>query len=115
MTSKSVRRTNGAVDSEMLKAAESLARVNARMDPSIKEIYLFPAKSEIRLITIDPLSIPTDRIVAFYFPADPEGRIRFPCGIADIRPQEKALKPPAGWGSWRKARKIWPKKSSHAR
>jgi len=95
---------------EVRKAADRLARINTDKVSYISEIYLFPNDEEIRIVEVSEEALPNDEeLEPFYFSADPEGNIPFPMGIAMIRPSEKdRLRPPAGWGDWRDAIRIWP-------
>lgn len=91
-------------------AAHKLAEANIEVASEIQEIYLFPDKEEIRLVEIDPTTLPSEKILPFYFRADPEDEIPFRSAIALILPEEKGrISPPSGWGSWESAIKIWPK------
>ena len=94
--------------------AERLAKDNAAAEPNITEIYLFPHLTEIRLIELDESTIPSERVVPYYFPPAPRSGITAPSGIAFILPEEKGtLEPPEGWGSWDQARRIWKREPSN--
>lgn len=96
--------------STMLKAARKLAEANAISEPNIKTIYVFPSDEEVRLVEVDATALPSDQITPFYFSPDREGGVPFRSGIALIRPEEEGnVPPPAGWGTWDDAIKIWPK------
>jgi hypothetical protein len=91
-------------------AAQKLAEANIEAASEIQEIYLFPDEEEIRLVEIDPTTLPGKEITPFYFAPDPADGIPFRSAIALIRPEEKErLSLPSGWGSWKSAVKIWPK------
>ncbi|MBW3623675.1 MAG: hypothetical protein KY468_09745 [Armatimonadetes bacterium] len=98
---------NGTIQS----AAHHLAREHADSEPGIQEIYLFPNEEEIRLIEIDSTTSPNEAITPFYFRSDPAKGLPYPTAIALIRPEEKVLPPPAGWGQWSQAARIWPEES----
>ena len=92
---------------ELRRQAERLARANVEAEPSIEEVFWFPAEDEIRLVEVDRTTPPSDCISPFYFRADPGGGTGFTSGIAIIRPEEKEkLDPPEGWGKWKDAKKI---------
>lgn len=92
-------------------AANRLAEHNVQDEPNVKEIYLFPCEDEIRLIELDTTALPDkEGIYPFYFRADPQGGIPFPCAIALIQPDDKSkLTPPQEWGTWDDSVRIWPK------
>ncbi len=98
------------IQAEIRIAAQKLAEANAASASETQEIYLFPDSEEIRLIETDPTTLPSEKIIPFYFSADPAEGIPFRSAIALILPDEKGqLSPPAGWGSWETAIRIWPK------
>lgn len=89
------------------KVAAELAQEHVEAEPSISDVYLFPADDEIRLIEVDEQTVPSDCVAPFYFPPAPEDGIPVPSGIALIRPEEVGkLELPEGWGSWDDAEKI---------
>jgi len=96
-----------------LGAASLLARENARSEQEIAEILLFPDpdEREIRLVEIDPNSLPAgedNSVVPFYFAPDPPD-VPFWMAIALILPDEKGkLRLPDGWGGWEDAVSLYP-------
>lgn len=101
----------GLIRVDFLDAARRLAKASAAAEPNIKAIYLFPKPkegNEIRLIEIDPTTMPSETVTPYYFAADLVGGIPFPSAIALIRPDERKLSPPEGWGTWKEAKLIWP-------
>lgn len=91
------------------EAAEDLVRVNLEAAPEITKAYLFPSDDEIRLIYVDPTTMPLhpdDPIGPFYFGARPSLDAPQPyefytAGIAVIRPEEaETARLPKGWGAW---------------
>jgi len=100
------------VDAKILEAGKRLATANVETESAISEVWLFPKRDKILLLEVDSKAFPSGkRADAFYFAADPEDNIPFPSGIAAIRPEEKetnSVKPPQGWGDWKKAIRIYP-------
>ena len=95
---------------DIKKIAERLAEKHAEIEPTVEEIYWFPATDEIRFIEVDSATIESEKIEPFYFTPDPTGGVPFPTGVAVIRTEEKkTLKPPEEWGSWDDAELIWPR------
>jgi hypothetical protein len=93
------------------EVAEKLAEDNVQASPELEAIYLFPAKDTVRLVLIDPVTIPSEQMVPFYFGAFPQGGVPYASAIALIRPEEKfTLPPPVDWGGWENAVQLWPKK-----
>ncbi|NUN96178.1 MAG: hypothetical protein HUU16_08375 [Candidatus Omnitrophica bacterium] len=95
----------------ILEVARKLAEHHARIEPSIRRIFLFPDTDEIRLVEVDQDTSPTegDEIHPWYFNPDPETGVFFPSGVAVITPDEcLRLSPPATWGTWKDAVEIWP-------
>ena len=89
------------------KLAAELAQESVEAEPSISDVYLFPADDEIRLIEVDEQTVPSDCVAPFYFRPAPEDGIPVHCAIATIRPEEVGkLELPEGWGSWDDAEKI---------
>jgi hypothetical protein len=80
--------------------ARSLAASNAEADPDVQEIWWFPDKEEIRFIEIDTTLPQTDGIAAFAFPSSPIDGLHFPFAVGLIRPEDKKLPLPEGWGNW---------------
>ncbi len=96
------------MNQEIRKCAEKVAAWHVENEPAIQEIWLFPSDKEIRLVDLDPYSLPSEMITPFYHA--PDQQIPYPTGIALIRPEEKGrLSPPADWGGWDQAIKIWPR------
>ena len=98
------------------EVALRLAQWNAKAEPNIREILLFPDKrgEEIRLVEVDPTALPSDegRLVPFYFAPDPVNEIPLWSAIALILPREKGkLRLPKGWGKWDQAEIIWQRKA----
>lgn len=94
---------------DIVSIAKRLADAHRDAEPSIEKIYLFPSDEEIRLVEVDSVTVPSDRVTPFYFAPDAAGGIPFRSAIALIRPDEDARIPlPEGWGSWSSARLIWP-------
>ena len=95
---------------EVRAAALAIVRENREGDPMLKEVYLFPAEDEIRMIYLDPESRPhrgDGTIRPFYFGRDIPGGLAYRSAIASIRPEEReSLLPPEGWGSWEDAELI---------
>jgi len=91
-------------EAEIEAVARKLARYNQEADLGITASYLFPSKTEIRLIHLDensPQTTEGEPIAPFYFGPDRIGGITYPSAIALIRPEEKGQLPlPTGWGTW---------------
>lgn len=95
----------------ILEEAERLAEVNVEAEPNIEAIYLFPSDTEIRLVELDPTALPGEDVTPYYFNPEPASNIHHPFAIALILPQEfRVALPPAEWGNWDAAVKIWPRK-----
>lgn len=93
------------------EAAQRLADGNVQNSPDLEAIYWFPADHIIRLVMLDPVALPSEEMVPFYFGPYPQGGIPYPYAVALIRPEEKPLlSPPPGWGSWPDAVQLWPRK-----
>ena len=91
-------------------AARELADYNMQESPNLAGIYLFPAEDIIRLVLLDPITIPSEEMVPYYFNAFPQGGVPYPSAIVVIRPEEKTvLPPPPDWGGWETAIQLWPK------
>lgn len=90
---------------EIVKYARELADYSVGFEPAIKEIYLFPADDEIRMIYVDPTTLPSEETpTPFYNPPDPQGGIPYPYIVAIILPEEKGLlQLPKDWGDWASA------------
>jgi len=115
VSTRAVRRDGGrnGLVTDLTRVARELARTHARVERSkMKEIWLFPDEEEreIRLVEVETVAPHHEgEIPAYRFPPDPKSRIPFWVAIAVIRPEDKErLEPPAGWGDWSGARKIWP-------
>lgn len=93
------------------EAAQKLADYNAEVSPDLAGIYWFPADGVVRLVMLDPITLPSEEMVPYYFGAFPQEDVSFPSAVALIRPEEKSLlSPPPGWGDWDTAVQLWPKK-----
>lgn len=89
------------------KLAVEQAQESVEAEPSISDVYWFPADDEIRLVEVDEQTVPSDCVAPFYFRPTPEDGIPVYCAIALIRPEEvRKLELPEGWGSWDDAEKI---------
>lgn len=93
---------------KMHEIAMSLARANKESEPNIQRIFWFPHTEEVRLVEVDPESLPGEsHAVAFHFGPDVGGGIPVPSAIALIRPEEvKVLAPPKDWGNWEDAKEL---------
>ncbi len=91
------------------QAARKMAVANVEAAPETEAIYLFPDEKEIRLIETDPTTLPSEKIVPYYFGAAPQSGIPYRSSVALIRPEEAfRLAPPPGWGTWNDAVQLWP-------
>jgi len=91
-------------------AARKLTDYNMQTSPDLEAIYWFPAEDMVRLVMLDPVTIPSEEMVPYYFNAFPQGGVSYPSAIVVIRPEEKAvLPPPHEWGAWETAIQLWPK------
>lgn len=99
-----------AMDPVVRAAALEMVRENREADPLIQEVYLFPAEEEIRLVYVDPNTMPSrenDSFVPFYFGRDLQGGLPYRSAIAVILPEEReTLHPPENWGTWSDAEVI---------
>lgn len=97
------------MNSKIMECAMRLAEWHVENEPKIEEIWLFPSDEEIRLVDLDPLSLPSEaEMTPFYYGAD--ANIPYPWGVALIRPEQKGkVTPPEEWGPWDKAIKLWPR------
>lgn len=92
------------------EAARKLADYNMEVSPDLAGMYLFPSEETVRLVMLDPVTIPSEEMVPYYFRAFPKGDVQYPSAIVVIRPEEKSvLSPPPGWGGWEAAIQLWPK------
>ena len=95
---------------EVRAAALEIVRENREADPDIQEVYLFPDEEEIRLVYVDPGTMPhrgDNSIAPFYFGRDLQSGLPYRSAIALIRPEERAaLLPPEDWGTWADAEVI---------
>ena len=92
------------------EVAEMLADDNIQASPELEAIYLFPSEDMVRLVLVDPVTLPNEQMVPYYFGAFPQGDVPYASAIALVRPEEKfVLPPPADWGSWDQAIQLWPK------
>lgn len=89
--------------------ARLLVKDNQDADPSITNVYWFPAADEVRLLELTsdiPIS-PDGTVHPYRFGPSPRNKLRFPSTIALIRPEEFGqLQLPKGWGTWRKAKEL---------
>ena len=91
------------------EAARKMAAANVEAAPETEAIYLFPDEKEIRLIETDPTTLPSIKIVPYYFGAAPQFGVPYRSSVALIRPNEAfILAPPPGWGTWKDAVQLWP-------
>ncbi len=92
------------------QAARKMADYNLEVSPDLAGIYLFPSEDLIRLVILDPVTLPSEQMIPYYFNAFPQGDVLFPSAIVLIRPEEKSiLLPPPDWGEWDTAIQLWPK------
>ena len=99
-----------ATEESIRDAARKLADYNMEVSPDLAGIYLFPSEDTIRLVLLDPITLPSEEMVPYYFNAFPQGDVFFPSAIVVIRPEEKLiLSPPSEWGEWDTAVRLWPK------
>lgn len=102
--------TNSTAEKTIRQAALELAQYNVESEPAITKIYLFPDENarQIRLVVVDPTTLPSKRVEPFYFAAAPREDLPFASAVALIRPEEeKLLDLPNGW-NWNEAQIIWP-------
>ena len=89
--------------------ARLLVKDNREADPSITNVYWFPAEEEVRLLELTteiPIS-PDGTVHPYRFGSSPRNKLQFPSAIALIRPEEFGqLQLPKGWGTWRKAKEL---------
>jgi len=91
------------------EAARKLADYNVEVAPETEAIYFFPAEDVVQLVMLDPVTLPSEEMVPYYFGASPQSGIPFRSSIALIRPEEAFHLPlPPGWGTWDDAVKLWP-------
>ncbi len=90
------------------EAAQRLADGNIQNAPDLEAIYWFPAEDIIRLVMLDPITLPSEKMAAFSFGPYPQGGIPYPYAVVLIRPEEKEHLAPPGWGTWEDARRLWP-------
>ncbi len=91
--------------------AETLVAGNMQTSPDLEAIYWFPAEDMVRLVMLDPITIPSEEMVPYYFNAFPEGGVTYPYAVVVIRPEERVyLSPPPDWGTWSEAIQLWPHK-----
>lgn len=92
-------------------AARELADGNIQSSPDLEAIYWFPADRIIRLVMLDPVALPSEEMIPFFFGPYPQGGIPYPYAVVLIRPEEKPLlSPPMDWGVWSEAVQLWPRK-----
>lgn len=93
------------------RAAQEMADEGRASEPQIREVYLFPSDSVIRIVYLDATASPSrgDRVRPFYFAASPVSGLPYPSAVAVIRPEEKdTLLPLEDWGDWSEAERLWP-------
>ena len=93
------------------RAAQEMADEGRESEPQIREVYLFSAPSEIRLVYLDATASPNrgERVQPFYFAASPVSDLPCPSAVAVIRPKEKnTLLAPEDWGDWSEAERLCP-------
>ena len=99
-----------SINPDLRAAALKMVRENHEADPLLEEAYLFPANEEIRLVYIDPNTLPqraAEFVKPFYFGRDLQSGLLFRSAIALIRPEERySLLPPEDWGTWNDAEVI---------
>lgn len=90
---------------DVKKEALRLALENKRAEPRIQAFYWFPDATEVRLIEIEPNTIPSEFVEPFYFNSTSD--FPAPSGIAIIRPEEfRKAKLPEDWGTWDNAEPL---------
>lgn len=98
---------NATLEKTIRQVALELAQFNAESEPAITKIYLFPNENQIRLVAVDPTTLPSTEVAPFYFAAAPNEGIPYRSAIALIRPEEEGRLPtPEGW-NWNEAETIW--------
>lgn len=104
-------KTTSTSDISVLDAAKKLASENIKYEPKLIRIYRFPSNKEIRLVEIDPNTLPVKRVTPYYFRADPVGGYPYPIAMSLITPEDEAkrIPLPRGWGKWEDAEVIWEK------
>ena len=90
------------------KQAERLAKANKKAEPSIKKIYWFPHKKEVRLVELEDNIPPSgDCAAPYYFGPSPADNLLAPAAIALIRTDEfRKINLPKGWGDWDTAQEL---------
>ena len=100
---------NATIQKSIHDAALELAEYNVESEPAITKIYLFPDDTEIRLVVVDPTTLPSkpEVVSPFYFAASPGEGLPYPSAVALILPEEEGrLGTPDGW-KWNEAKIIW--------
>jgi len=99
-----------ALQPTLRDVARNQARANVESEPQIQRIYLFPHADQVRLVAVDPITLPSGRISPYYFDPDPQGGVPYSCAIALITPEDETnhIPTPPGWRDWNKAIRIWP-------
>ncbi len=98
--------------SKIGQAAEVLAELHKKEDPSTSAVYLAEADDEIRLVEVSGSIDTAGEILPFRFAANPEAGVEYPSVVVLLSPEEwervdrGKLKLPRGWGSAKKLRKI---------
>ena len=100
-----------AAEESIQDAARNLADYNIEVSPDLAGIYLFPSEDTVRLVILDPVTLPGEDMVPYYFSAFPSGGVTYPSAVVLIRPEEKLTLPlPPDWGTWDDAIQLWPRK-----
>lgn len=93
------------------ETAQKLADYNMEVAPETEAIYFFPAENVVQLVMLDPVTLPSEEIVPYYFGASPKSGTSNRSAVVLIRPEEAFRLPlPPGRGTWEKAIKLWPQK-----
>lgn len=91
------------------ETAQKLADYNMEVAPETEAIYFFPAEDVVQLVMLDPVTLPSEEMVPYYFGASPRSGISHRSAVVLIRPEEAFRLPlPPGWGRWEDAVKLWP-------
>ena len=103
-------KTPDTVREDVRAVAKRLAEGNVETSPDIQAIYWFRDDEMVRLVMIDPVTLPSEQMVPFYFGPYPLDDIPYPYAVVLIRPEEEGiLASPPGWGGWLDAVRLWPK------
>jgi hypothetical protein len=82
--------------------AKRMAEDNAEAEATIVRTYWFPDDSELRIIHVDEVTLPSEgQVHPFLFQSDPTHGLDYPSRIALIQPnEERQVKLPPEWGGW---------------